>query len=566
MSFVLVAPDMLATAAADAAQVASAVRAGNLAAMLPTTELAAAGADEVSAAIAALFGAHARQYAAAAAQAAAYQEQFVQALDAAAVSYAGTEATIVTSLQASVSNGFQTLVYGPVHMGGQAWINSPLGETLDPLINAPSRALFGRDLIGNGVPGTAATPTGGPGGLLFGDGGAGYTPTGGAGAVAGGRGGNAGLIGTGGSGGAGFGGGVGGMGGTGGLLMGNGGAGGVGGNGGTGGQALLFGNGGLGGAGGVGGTDGAVGVGGWFIGEGGTASSTAGGNGQSIVVDFVRHGQTASNAANLIDTALPGAPLNAVGQQQAQVVANVLASQGPFSGIFASQLLRTQQTAASLAGLTNVQILPGLNEINAGWFEGLPQISPAGLLYLVGPVAWTLGFPLLPMLAPGSTDFNGIVFDRGFTDALQTIYGNAMANPVLAADGTNTSVAYSSAFTIGVGTMMNVNNPDPLLLLTHPLGNTGTVVVQGDPQGGWTLVSWDGIPVGPANLPTQLFVDVRDLITAPQYAAWDIGEALHTGDPATIVNAIRGGVDQIGTATANFPLAVIQDLGAVVDG
>src|ERR1700756_1863150 len=62
MSFVLAAPDMLATAATDAAQVGSAVMAGNLAAAIPTTEVAAAGADEISAAIAALFGAHARQY------------------------------------------------------------------------------------------------------------------------------------------------------------------------------------------------------------------------------------------------------------------------------------------------------------------------------------------------------------------------------------------------------------------------------------------------------------------------------------------------------------------------
>ncbi len=42
----------------------------------------------------------------------------------------------------------------------------------------------------------------------------------------------------------------------------------------------------------------------------------------------------------------------------------------------------------------------------------------------------------------------------------------------------HTSVAYSSAFTIGVGTMMNVDNPHPLLLLTHPVPNTGAVVVQ----------------------------------------------------------------------------------------
>lgn len=563
MSFVIVARDALAAAAADLAQIGSAVNAGNLAAANPTTAVAAAAADEVSAALAALFGAHAREYQAAAAQAAAYHEQFVHRLSAAATSYAVTEVTIATSLRgalgsapASVSDGFQAFVYGPIHATGQQWINSPVGEALAPIVNAPTNVLLGRDLIGNGVTGTAAAPNGGPGGLLFGDGGAGYT---------GGNGGSAGLIGNGGTGGAGFAGGVGGMGGTGGWLMGNGGmggAGGVGGNGGAGGQALLFGNGGLGGAGGAGGVDGAIGRGGWFIGTGGMATIGGGGNGQSIVIDFVRHGQTPGNAAMLIDTAVPGPGLTALGQQQAQAIANALAAKGPYAGIFDSQLIRTQQTAAPLANLLGMapQVLPGLNEIHAGIFEDLPQISPAGLLYLVGPIAWTLGFPIVPMLAPGSTDVNGIVFNRAFTGAVQTIYDASLANPVVAADGNITSVAYSSAFTIGVGTMMNVDNPHPLLLLTHPVPNTGAVVVQGNPERGWTLVSWDGIPVGPASLPTALFVDVRELITAPQYAAYDIWESLFTGDPAAVINAVRDGADEVGAAVVQFPHAVADDV------
>lgn len=177
MSFVIVARDALAAAAADLAQIGSAVNAGNLAAANPTTAVAAAAADEVSAALAALFGAHAREYQAAAAQAAAYHEQFVHRLSAAATSYAVTEVTIATSLRgalgsapASVSDGFQAFVYGPIHATGQQWINSPVGEALAPIVNAPTNVLLGRDLIGNGVTGTAAAPNGGPGGLLFGDG------------------------------------------------------------------------------------------------------------------------------------------------------------------------------------------------------------------------------------------------------------------------------------------------------------------------------------------------------------------------------------------------------------
>ncbi|MBD9325650.1 PE domain-containing protein, partial [Mycobacterium tuberculosis] len=104
MSFVIVARDALAAAAADLAQIGSAVNAGNLAAANPTTAVAAAAADEVSAALAALFGAHAREYQAAAAQAAAYHEQFVHRLSAAATSYAVTEVTIATSLRGALGS------------------------------------------------------------------------------------------------------------------------------------------------------------------------------------------------------------------------------------------------------------------------------------------------------------------------------------------------------------------------------------------------------------------------------------------------------------------------------
>jgi hypothetical protein len=444
MSFMLVAPDVLEAAEADLAQVGSAVTAGHLAAAIPTTELAAAGADEVSAAIAAVFGAHGQQYQAAAARAATYYEEFVRTLSAAATTYAGAEAAVATSLQGTLGAatpsgpmlGSAATLPGPINAISQAWIHSPFGRLLDPIINAPTEALFGRDLIGGG----------------------------------------------------------------------------------------------------------------------------SGGTGKTIVIDFVRHGQSVGNAANLIDTGVPGLPLTQLGQQQATNIAAVLKGQGPFAGIFESQLTRVQQTAAPLAGMNPVPILPGLNEVNAGMFDGAPQISPQGLMYLVAPVAWTLGLPIVPMMAPGSTNFNGIVFDHGFTNALQTMYGNAMANPVLGANNKITDVAYSSEFAIEVGTLMNVNNPDPLLMLTHPLPNTGTVVVQGSPQGGWTMVSWDGVPVPPATLPTKLFVDVRDLITAPQFAAWDSLAALGTGDPATIANTIVDGADQVAAATVRFPFAVTRDL------
>lgn len=62
MSFVIAAPETLVRAASDLANIGSTLGAANAAALGPTTELLAAGADEVSAAIASLFAAHGQAY------------------------------------------------------------------------------------------------------------------------------------------------------------------------------------------------------------------------------------------------------------------------------------------------------------------------------------------------------------------------------------------------------------------------------------------------------------------------------------------------------------------------
>jgi hypothetical protein len=117
---------------------------------------------------------------------------------------------------------------------------------------------------------------------------------------------------------------------------------------------------------------------------------------------------------------------------------------------------------------------------------------------------------------------------------------------------------------------MNVNNPDFSVLLQEVettegfLPNTGQVVIEGSP-GDWTLVSYDGtaVPADPG-LGTDLFVDFRNLIEAPQFAGYDIYEALLTGNSATVDGAIQTGISQVDTALTQFPVAVFDDiLGAL---
>jgi hypothetical protein len=67
-------------------------------------------------------------------------------------------------------------------------------------------------------------------------------------------------------------------------------------------------------------------------------------------------------------------------------------------------------------------------------------------------------------------------------------------------------------------------------------------------------------------LPTELFVDFRNLIEAPQFALYNIWEALLTGNPTTIVDAIGAGLNEVGTATLNFPISVIDDLVGALQG
>ena len=56
MSFLIAAPELVAAAATDLANIGSTISVANAAAAFPTTGALAAGADEVSASIAALFG------------------------------------------------------------------------------------------------------------------------------------------------------------------------------------------------------------------------------------------------------------------------------------------------------------------------------------------------------------------------------------------------------------------------------------------------------------------------------------------------------------------------------
>ncbi|CAM4210506.1 PPE-repeat proteins [Mycobacterium basiliense] len=95
MSYVVTQPDRLAAAAGDLQEIGAAVSAQNSTAVAPTTGVAPAAADQVSAVTAARFSAHAQLYQAISAHAMGIHDMFVSALAAGANSYEATEAANV---------------------------------------------------------------------------------------------------------------------------------------------------------------------------------------------------------------------------------------------------------------------------------------------------------------------------------------------------------------------------------------------------------------------------------------------------------------------------------------
>jgi broad specificity phosphatase PhoE len=200
----------------------------------------------------------------------------------------------------------------------------------------------------------------------------------------------------------------------------------------------------------------------------------------NITLTLVRHGQSAGNASGLIDTSTPGPELTPKGWCQAAVVAPQLAA-NHYDGIYASTMIRTQETAQATAQALAepVDVLPGLREIEAGQYEGTPEAN-IPQTYFAAPQRWLQGDRSARI--PGSVDGNE--FNARFDEAVQHIYDSGNQNPV----------AFSHSGAIMFWVLMNVHNPDPSLLKSKPLPNVGHVVLTGNPSDGWTLTEWDADP------------------------------------------------------------------------
>lgn len=282
---------------------------------------------------------------------------------------------------------------------------------------------------------------------------------------------------------------------------------------------------------------------------------------ENMRVTFVRHGQSAGNTSGNIDTSTPGPSLTPLGREQAQAVVDKLGDNN-YDAIYASQMIRTQQTAEPMSAYLGlpIQVLPGLQEIEAGDYEGTPESGAMGG-YLKAPIAWAFAGQLGERI-PGSIDGNE--FDARVEGALKTMYDKGDRNVIV----------FSHGGTIMFWTMMNAKNltlaEKGMLLSQHALGNTDYVVIEGNPEDGWTLVDWNGQRFSPE--PTfghEVGLQVRTLTRQLEAAMKQATDSFATGDLIKVATAINRSVADASLSMAKFNRAinaeVIKRVGKVFD-
>lgn len=193
---------------------------------------------------------------------------------------------------------------------------------------------------------------------------------------------------------------------------------------------------------------------------------------------LIRHGQTSSNVTHALDTALPGASLTELGEQQAAALPQRLAGED-FDGVWSSRARRAQQTAAPLAATLGrtAEALPGMHEIQAGDLE-MSTDREAWLAYVKLLERWIRG-DLSGRLPGGESAQEAI--DRVDAD-LKTVEATGAQQAAVVAHGA----------IIRLWTAIKVPSLDRDFVVHNPMDNTGYVVLDGTVDEGWELVAWRG--------------------------------------------------------------------------
>ena len=196
----------------------------------------------------------------------------------------------------------------------------------------------------------------------------------------------------------------------------------------------------------------------------------------SLRVRLVRHGETSSNVAGLLDTASPGADLTARGREQATELVARLGTE-PADVLLVSPLARARQTAAPFAAARALTptVDDRLREISAGDLE-MRGDADAMRTYLGAVLAWVTGD--LDARVPGGESGREAFgrFDAALADAVDA--------------GARDVVVVSHGAMIRSWCAARAGVPFAVFA-AHPVPNTGIVALTGS-HGAWRATSWVG--------------------------------------------------------------------------
>ena len=189
---------------------------------------------------------------------------------------------------------------------------------------------------------------------------------------------------------------------------------------------------------------------------------------------LARHGRTTANAARILDSRPPGAPLDEEGRAQAEQLAERLADH-PIRSVHASQAIRTQQTAAPVAaahGLA-VEVVDGVHEVSIGELEGRSDEAAFEIFYEVYH-AWWQGE--LDAHLPGGE--SALDLRARFLPVVERLTADGDG------DGDVVVVSHGAAIRMAAAALLGDT------VETWYVPNTGLVVLRREQQG-WVLESWD---------------------------------------------------------------------------
>ncbi|PPG12781.1 histidine phosphatase family protein [Rathayibacter sp. AY1C6] len=195
---------------------------------------------------------------------------------------------------------------------------------------------------------------------------------------------------------------------------------------------------------------------------------------------LIRHGQTPSNVAGLLDTRIPGPGLTDLGRTQAAALPGQLAGEG-IGALLVSTMVRTHETAAPLAAALGLEPIErdGIREVAAAGLE--MRGDDAAVEEYMGTVFRWAGGETSIRLAGGETgDEFAARYDAVVAEA------EALGHEVVAL------VSHGAAIRCWAG--LRSLDLDARFIADHLLDNTGVVVLEGSGDA-WTLVSWQGEPV-----------------------------------------------------------------------